>query len=263
MIHPHVQLVLPAGFDGAIVKPLDWRRWNDSERFIRDWLEFIRPIKIYRRARMAVRLARWEREKDFIRRWWFDLPRYERHCWIGRRADGEFPNIMLAAGFKGPKYQRGNFAIFPAGTTALADGGATLELNSANNDATNVDISPPGALDAGFGLFRAGTHFRTNSAGTNQINSGTDWITPRDSTVGDDYEVKWNLTIGSALRINDESYTEDTWVTLNVSTGRGRYVGKSTSAPSIIDQFEIDIGDVSTSTSDVNQNYSVEAGDLI
>jgi hypothetical protein len=227
--------------------------------------DFSRAVRIWRnwqRQHPVNRLDHWlwEQQKDRYRKWWFSLSRYEQDRLKAIREDtGQY----IVSHFKGPKYQRGMLSGLSVKRSVTSGPSATLELNSANNTATNVDISPPTALDAGFGLFRAGTHFRTNSAGTNQINSGTDWITPRDSAVGDDYEVKWNLTIGSAARINDESYTEDTWVTLNVSTGRGRYVGKSTSAFSVIDQFEIDIGDQGTSSSDVNQNYSVEAGDVL
>lgn len=263
MIHPHAQLVLPAGIDGPIVKPLEWRKWNDSKLFTGDWLDFIRPIKICRRIRIAYHIAQWEREKQFMREWWFKLSQRERDYLIGRRVDGEFSNIVQAVWFKGPRYQRGSVSASAQGTVAAAAPSGTLELSSTDNFAINIDFNPPSPLDAGFGLLRDGTHDRVNNSGQNQINSSGDWITPRNSTVGDDYETKWNLTAGSAARINDESYSEDTWTTLSVGTGRGRYVGKSTSSASVQDTFEIDIGDDGASSSDVNQDYTVEAGDLV
>ena len=259
-MHPHIQLCMPSGALGPIIKPVEWRRWNDSRLFGRDWFEFIRPLKIRRRIIMAYRQAQFERDKNEIRRWWYGLSAREQSYWLGKRADGEFSNIVLAAGFNGPKYQRGNFGMFPAGTTAIL-GSPTLGLASSNNAAFNIDFSPPGALDAGFGILRNGDHNRINSSGTNQINATTDWVKPDGATIGDSYEVIWNQLTGSA--INDESYTEDVWATINVGTGNGRYVGHSTAAAAVSRTFEIDIGDDGASTSDINQDYSVECGELV
>ena len=262
MDHPHVKLCMPAGPLGAIIKPLDWRPLNDNKRFVKDWLGFIHPLKIRRRSLMAVRNWFWEREKNEMRRIWFSLSKYEQDRYFSMRdIDKTISNvsIQMMKDFKGPKYQQGNMTLFPAGTTAASGSGLTLALDAANNFATNIDVDPPGPLNAGFGVIRDGTHDRTNSGGTNQINSAGDWVTPRTSTVGDDYEVIWNIT---SSFFNDENYTEDVWTTINV-TGLGRYVGHSASTPSVFKTFEIDIGDVGTSTSDVNQDYSVECGDLI
>jgi hypothetical protein len=92
---------MPEGALGPIIKPMDWRRHNDSKLFTRDWSSFIRPLKIRRRILMAYRQALIEREKNQARKWWFYISKYERDCWIGRRADGEFPNIAIQAGFTG------------------------------------------------------------------------------------------------------------------------------------------------------------------
>lgn len=263
MIHPHVQLVLPAGIDGAIVKPMEWRQWNDSKSFTNDWLFFIAPIKAYRRARMAVRLAHWELEKDFMRKWWFQLSRYERDRWIGRRVDGEFSNIMLAAGFKGPKYQRGNFSLFPAGMLAAAGAAGTLSLVSANNSAINIDFSPPGFLEASYYCQDNGELYRISSSGTQHSTLfDDDWITSNPTAdVGDDYEVKWNYISGNLSRLTGGStnYSEDTWTQINLE----RRVGQDTDLSSTPSTFELDIGDNGASTSDVNQDYTVEAGNLV
>jgi hypothetical protein len=252
---------MPEGALGPIIKPMDWRRHNDSKLFTRDWSSFIWPLKIRRRILMAYRQALIEREKNQARKWWFYISKYERDCWIGRRADGEFPNIAIQAGFfKGPKRQRGNFSMFPIGI-GTATSFSTLGLASTSNLAINIDFSPPGPLDAGFGVLRDGTHDRINSSGQSQINSSTDWITPRNSTVGDDYEVIWNQLTGTNYL--DENYTEDTWTTIDTVSSRGRYVGDSRSTASQSLTHEIDIGDDGTSTSDINQDYSVEAGEII
>lgn len=229
--------------------------------FTRAWNAELARWKQWRHPFVMARAKAWESDKDTFRKWWFGLSRRERHSWLGRRADGELQNILKAVGFKSPKYQRGMIGGFLASTTS-APSGAVLDLDAANNLAINVDISPPTPLDAGFGALRDGTFDRVNNTGQNQINSGTDWVTPRTGVIGDDFEIKWNAIINPA-QINDENYTEDVWVTLSVGTGRGRYVGQSRQVASVASTFELDIGDVGTSTSIVNQNYQVEAGDLI
>jgi hypothetical protein len=249
-------LILPDGLFGRVairpdnIEPPDfktavnlWRRWrNESPIYLLDaWL--------------------WEREKNRLRGMWFDLTPRQREYLKDRRTDIGKPIIEMRP-FRGPKYQRGMLSGMSVRRAAWEEAGAggTLALSSLNNNAINIDFSPGGPLDAGFGLLRDGTHDRVNSGGQSQINSTTDWVTPRTSTVGDDYETKWNQISGGAM--NDENYTEDTWTTLTVATGRGRYVGHSTAATSTSRTFEIDIGDDGTSTSDVNQDYLVECGDI-
>ena len=253
--------VCPAGpITGAIIKPPAWRVLNDHKRFVSDWDNFVKRARAWQHVHPLRKLDAWlwERHKNEMRAWWFSLSKFEQDHLKSIRADtGQY----IVSHFNGPRYQRGSIILTAFGGST-GSSAATLALNSANNAATNIDVSPPSPLDAGFSIRRDGTHHRTNSAGINQINSTGDWVTPRNSTVGDDFEIIWNLTIGLAGRINDESYAEDTWATINVSAA-GRYVGKSSSAPSISDTFEIDIGDDGTSTSDINQDYSVEAGDLV
>lgn len=266
MNHPHVQLCMPDGALGPIVKPMGWRRLNDSKRFLRDWGRFIHPLKMRRRMLMTLRRQFIvEPEKERARAWWFSLSKRERSYWIGRREDGEFPNIVRAAGFFGPKYQRGNFAMFPAGTAGTtSEAVPTLNLSSSNNDANNVEFNPSSALYATFQTARDGDLQRdqTGSVGSGRslsnINTGSDWIKPATATIGDDYEAKWNLLSGTNF-INDENYTEDVWTTLSSDLR----VGQSRSVAASINNIEIDIGDDGTSTSDVNQDYQVEAGDLV
>jgi len=237
---------------------MPWRVLNDNKRFVDDWHTFVKRAREWQRVHPLTKLDNWlhENYKDRMRTWWFSLSKYEQDKLFSIRKDtGQY----AISHFPGPKYQRGNFAMFPAGSTSITAVGETLSLSSANNAAFNIDVSPPGPLDGGFGCLRDGTLDRTNSAGQVQINSSTDWITPRNGTIGDGWEVKWNLLTGS---FNDENFTEDTWTTISV-TGRGRYVGESTDTPASSSTFEFDIGEDGTSTSDVNQDYSVEVGDLI
>jgi hypothetical protein len=244
---------------GAIIKPMEWRRHNDSKLFTRDWSNFIRPLKIRRRILMAYRQALVERDKNLARKWWFLLSKYERDCWFGIREEGQISNIYIASmdKWKGPKRQRGNFAMFPAGI--MAAGNFALALDSANNAAINIDFSPGGPLRAGFYIRDDGTFDRVNSSGTNQINTSTDWVRPNFANIGDDYEAIWNKLSGGASAPNDETFTEDVWTTLTVDES----VTDNRSTTSVPHGYEFDIGDDGASTSDVNQDYTAEAGDII
>lgn len=254
-------LILPDGFLGRIARrprnidPVDFEKVTKKWRYFRN----IHPVYMLDKFL-------WEREKNIWRKWWFHQTPAERKYMIDRRneyffydkthAEAKiFQNAQYAKEFKGPRYQLG--ALMGGSVRrAIHGGGAVLSLSASNNTATNVDISPPGALDAGFGLTQGGNISRTNSSGTNNINTTTDYVTPRDATVGNDYEVIWNTLTSS---FNDENFTEDVWTQLSSL----RYVGHSTSAPSVFRTFEYDIGDNGTSTSDVNQDYTVECGDII
>ena len=200
----------------------------------------------------------WEQQKNRYRAWWYSLSRREQDNLKGMRAE---TGKRIISHFKGPKYQRGMLSGLGVKRANFEPPADALGLSASNNSATNTEVSPGGPLDAGFGLMRNGQHRRTNDGGTAQINDSSDWINNKGVDVGDDFEVIWNQLTGGA--INDESYAEDAWATLDVSAGRGRYVGMSTAAAAAVKTFEIDIGDVGTSTSDINQDYSIEAGDLL
>lgn len=248
-------LILPNGPLGRIARrPLNIDP-PDFKAAVRVWREWRNGTYIYRLDEWL-----WEQEKNRLRKIWYNLTPRQRQYLKDRRADIDKPIVEMRP-FKGFRYQLGMLSGMGVRRSAWGAEGETLALSSSNNLALNVDFSPPGALDAGFGVLRDGTHDRVNSSGQNQINSSTDWVTPRNGTIGDDYEVKWNQLTGTAY--NDESYTEDVWTTINVGTGRGRYVGDSRSSVSQPKTHEIDIGDVGTSTSDVNQDYSVECGEII
>ena len=245
---------------GPIIKPMSWRVLNDNKRFVDDWHTFVRQARHWQRVHPLRKLDDWlwENYKNRMRKWWADLPKYEQDRIFSIRKDtGQY----AISHFNGPKYQRGSIMMGAGGNTLQAPiGGSTLTLSTGNNTALNLDFSPPSPLDAGFGVIRDGTLDRTNSSGTSQINATTDWIIPQDSTVGDGYEVKWNQLTGTAM--NDENFTEDVWTTISV-TGLGRYAGHSTSSVSVIKTFEFDIGVDGASTSDVNQDYYVECGDIL
>ncbi len=233
--------------------------------FTRDWAAELARWKRWRHPFILAKSRKLDREKDAIRKWWFSLSRREQHYWLGRRNDGEFPNVIAQAmrNFKGPARQRGIIQMAFAGQ---ALGGATvLALDAANNSAVNFDVGPTNSLYATFQAQNDGDFRRDNSGDTGigrqltNINTATDWITPRGASVGDDFEIKWNFLSGSAVRINDESFTEDVWTALTAD----ERVGQATTLSSLSSVFELDIGDVGTSTSIVNQDYSVEAGDII
>lgn len=255
--------VCPGGpLGGTIIKPVAWRVLNDNKRFVKDWDAFVRSWKRWKKANPLTRLDEYyfEQYLSGMRAWASTLSRYERaRLFSIRRETG----VKVISHYPGPRYQRGSILLSAFGVTSAAASG-TLELNAANNAAVNIDLLPATNLYATFYANRDGTFDRdeTGSVGGGrspaQINSGTDWITPRPTNVGDDYEVIWNSLTGGAANMNDESYTEDVWTTINFNTR----VGLSRSASSITLTFEKDIGDVGTSTSDVNQDYSVTAGDL-
>jgi hypothetical protein len=256
--------IWPGGPLGSMVKPMAWRKWNDCVSFLRDYDQVQQNWKRWKRPIHAYQNLLWEREKDGLRKWWYALSERERSYWLGRRADGEIKNILQATGFKSRRYQTGNFTMFPAGTMTLNK--YTLELSASNNTAANLDFSPPAPLYATFELQRDGDHARDDSGDTSNgrnpqlINTSGDWVTPRSSTVGDRFEAKWNWLSGSsAVAIDDENYTEDTWTTINTTLR----VGKGWQSTAVSDEFEIDIGDDGSSNSDVNRNYFVEAGDIL
>lgn len=250
-----------ADHHGALLLPEGRDLVRNSRSFKRDWLEFLRQWKIWKADHPLKQIEDWlwEQEKNAWRKWWYSHTPGERQYMLDRRDDTQVRIFQPKYGLR--RFQRGNFAMFPAGTVAQDNIGRALNLGSAGNSATNVEFSPGGPLDAGFGLINNGQHNRVDSDGTNQVDTD-EWINVNPEVdVGDDYEVEWNQLTGIAL--NDESYTEATWTTINVGTGNGRYVGQSTAAAAQVKTFEIDIGDVGTSTSDINQDYSVEAGELV
>lgn len=254
----------PAGPLGPMVMPQAWHDYLGLPGFERDWNALMAAWKRWKRPIRAWQRYQWEREKNELRKWWFSLSRRERHYWLGRRDEGQFPNIVLQAmrEFKGPKRQRGTIQMAFFGVQL---GGETLSLDAANNTATNVDFSPSEQLYATFQWRRDGQLRRDNSGGTStgriltQINSATDWVTPRSSTVGDGYEIIWDFLTGNVTSINDESFTEDTWTQLNLD----ERVGMQRQIASVANTFDIDIGVNGTSTSLVNQDYQIESGDLV
>ena len=255
LLHKEVCPYGPLG--STIIKPLSWRILNDNKRFVDDWHTFVKRARQWQRIHPVTlyKRAKWEREKNDWRKQWVKLSQYERDYWFARRRD-EGINIFMTA-FKSPKYQRGSIGMMCGAGTMTS--GEVLSLSGANNTANNIDVSPPSPLRAGFSALRSGLFFRYNSAGNLQINGTTDWITPRTGTIGDDYEIKWNLISTTFGAPNDENYTEDVWSTLS-STHEVWDFRDTISAPH---KYEFDIGDNGTSTSDVNQDYSAEAGDLV
>lgn len=256
-------MVWPAGLLGPMVKPPEWKhRWHEVRSFERDWNALMAAWKRWKSPIRELQRRAWEKEKDELRKWWFSLSRRERHYWLGRRDEGQFPNILAEARrFKGPKYQRGTIQMSAFGVAPIMTPGVSLSLDSANNNAINIDFSPPGPLEASFYCQTNGELYRVSSSGTTHDNDG-DWITSNPTaSVGDDYEVKWNYLSGSLTRLTGGStnYSEDTWSRLNLE----RRVGQDTSASSTPSTFELDIGDYLASSSDVNQDYTVEAGNLI
>ena len=248
-------LTLPNGPFGHIAKRPSNIDPPDFKVAVRRWRQLRNKSPIYLLDDWL-----WEREKNRIRRLWYELTPGQRQRLKDEREDtGQ--RILHMRPFNGLKYQRGMLSGMSVKRSATGAGPATLNLGSAGNSATNVELSPSGPLDAGFGCLSNGQHNRVDADGTLQVDTD-EWISSNPSVdVGDDYEVEWNQLTGTAL--NDESYTEATWTTINVGTGNGRYVGQSSSAAAQIKTFEIDIGDVGTSTSDINQDYSVEAGELV
>lgn len=223
--------------------------------------DFRAAVKAWRSWRNVHPITRldawlWEREKNRLRKIWHELTPRQRRWFIDRRADIGRPIVEMRP-FKGFKYQRGMLSGMATRRAVMAGVAETLALDTAANIAVNIDFSPPSALDAGFGIQQSGFHSRTNSGGTSNINTGGDWVTPRNATIGNGYEVIWNQLTGSTM--NDESYTEDIWATITTE----RYVGMSRQVSSSTNTFEIDIGVDGAEVSDVNQNYSVEAGDLV
>lgn len=246
-------LILPDGPFGRIAQRPRNIDPPDFKAAVRRWREWREQSPLYRLDRWL-----WEREKDRLRAIWFSLtPRQRQYLKDQRRETGV--KILYAKPFKGPRYQLGMLSGMGVRRSAW-DAGGTLALSASNNTATNVDFSPPSPLEASFEQRRDGTHYRTTNSIT-QINSGSDWITPRNATVGDGYEVKWNHLTGLAARLTTGStnYTEDSWFQI----GSTRNVGQETDFSSQITTHEIDIGVNGSSTSDVNQDYQCEAGDIV
>jgi hypothetical protein len=248
-------LILPDGYYGRIARRPSNIDPPDFKAAVRRWREWREQSPLYRLDRWL-----WEREKDRLRAIWFSLtPRQRQYLKDQRRETGV--KILYAKPFNGPRYQLGMLSGMSVRRAVQAGGGGTLALSASNNTATNVDFSPGAPLQASFEQRRDGFHYRANSSGNNQINTGGDWVTPRNAFIGDDYEVIWNHITGLLARLTGGStnYTEDVWTTISTT----RNVGQSTSSASIITTHEIDIGDVGTSTSDVNQDYQCEAGDIV
>lgn len=257
--------VAPGGIlTGPIVKPMAWRRHNDHKGFVAEWHQFVRKCRNWQYNHPIRKLDRflWEREKDIWRAWWFQMTPAERKYLLAWRDDHDtkiFLNPVFAKEFKGFRYQKGFLSGGGARRAAWSGGGDTLTLGSSNNDAFNIDFNPGSPLRAGFYLRDDGTLDRVDSSGTAQINSSADWVRPTGVNKGDDYEAKWNKLTGGASAPNDETFTEDVWTTLTTDES----VTDNRSTASVPHSYEFDIGDDGTSTSDVNQDYSAEAGDII
>lgn len=259
--------VWPSGMLGPMVMPLEWRDLRDCKSFIKDWNNLMSWWKQWKRPYRAYQRQIREEEKNQLRKWWFSLSKRERDYWMGLRDEGHFPNIVQQViNFKGPKYQRGSVSAFPYGTVAAAGSGLTLTLSSTNNDAFNLEFNPSNGLYATFQWRDDGDLYRDNSGnngGTGrqltQINSSTDWIRPASTNIGDDYEIIWDFLTGTVSSINDESFTEDTWTTMTLD----ERVGMVRQTASVQNTFDIDIGEDGTSTSLVNQDYTIEAGNLV
>lgn len=248
-----------------MVMPREWYDYCGLRGFDSDWNALMARWKCWKSPVRAWQQRQRDKQLDAYRAWWHSLSKRERDYWIGRRADGEFPNILQAAmgEFKGPKYQRGTIQMAAFGVSA----GAVLTLSSANNTATNIDFFPPDNLYAAFQFTDDGDVNRDNTgddgligAQWSQINSSTDWIRPASTDIGDGYEIKWNITAGAAIDVNDESFTEDTWTTMTVDEHVRMAWGTGVLPAAVT--FEIDIGVNGTSTSKVNQDYVIQSGDL-
>jgi hypothetical protein len=111
--------------------------------------------------------------------------------------------------FKGPKYQRGNMTLFPAGTTAAAAGGGdvvTLFVESCDEDLTG----PATALARirAYGTTAAIGEVWTDTAGSPVKSS--DLVVPNANITG--YQMKWETNAGDAP--NSNSVAVSTWQAL-------------------------------------------------
>lgn len=250
--------VCPCGpLTGPIIKPVGWRELNDHKRFVADWHQFLRDARRWQRAHPIRKLDEWlwEREKNRIRELWYGYTPGERQRFKDIRAETGI-RILDMRPFNGIKYQRGILSGLSVKRASLGPGD-TLALDSANNTAVNVEISPPSPLEAGFQLTRNCFLQRINFTGTNNINTAGDWVTPRSSIKGDTYEVIWNVLTGDTP--DNASFTEDVWTQIT-TTRRVSEVEQGTVRSGT---FEFDIGVTGKSSSDINQDYSWDAGDNV
>jgi len=172
----------PDGLFEKIILPPVFRSRIRETRFKQEWKM---PAWKYRILRMG-----WNGEGDPLK-WLFQYMR----------------------GFKGPKFQRGNFAMFPVGITAVGDVGnvfltnhGVTHTNGGGIARSGVEFTTDGGLDESEALVNVGL-----------ITSG-EWHTNEPSATGSNYEVRARA-LGKVGSWAVSAAADDTWI--QISTDRG------------------------------------------
>jgi hypothetical protein len=140
-----------------------------------------------------------QRETRFVQEWKLTMQQY----------------VALMNPFKGPRRQRGNFAMFPAGTTAgkhVVPAGNVV-LNAHTGAGQFEDTTPSGTAGCAASFETDGTLWERNDIEIDVEQSGEWWDNEPVTGVGDFYEVR-ALSTGKTGTWSSQAASDDTWITI-------------------------------------------------
>jgi len=168
------------------------------------------------------------KETRFKQNW--NLSHFEYCClmmnWNGE-GDPKQWIIQHMKHFVGPKYQRGNFSVFPAGTVMLAapTGGNVVLTNHtfASTDTSNLVTSRA--------VFQSdGTLVHRDDGVDADVQAG-EWADNEPSTIGANFEVRYTSVSKTGTAYNNPAEAADIWITIDAERTWGhRIVAKSSPA---------------------------------
>lgn len=135
--------------------------------------------------------------------------------WSGFGDPWTFFRIWLASikPFKGPKRQRGNFAMFPAGTTAAAGGGAVVLTGP--KLISDSRFSLPGTADARISFENDGELKGVRLNTTDIDYTGEWWSAEPEIGIGNSYAARY-ISGGSGVW-DTSAATVNNWITISTT----------------------------------------------
>jgi len=157
--------------------------------------------------------------------------------------------------FNGPKYQRGNFSMFPAGSTAATapTGGSVVLTNHSfsSSDFGNLVTSRAAFLSTG-------ELSHTDDGTPTSVQAG-EWHSDEPSSTGADYEVRYTSASKTGDAYTTPAAAGDTWIRIDAERSWGHRIIAKSSPDTLSSTATFELGDYLASSADDSATLTITA----